>query len=145
MIVAGLPPLARWMLRDTPLDFDFSDARLPLHNVSSDEVTGEIEEEWADLLVFGRYNYAEGGGASPWIAIRRSNGRVCGLDVEREDPIFEFNSCLERFIRTFSLLDRSLRHGESLPPGIEEGVRQIDPESYSRSDWRLMIEYLVES
>jgi hypothetical protein len=71
------------------------------------------------------------------------SGRVvCGLDVERERPVFWFNSTVERFVRTFALLDRYLGDCQPLPSEIEACVRDTDPAAYSRSVWRLIIDRL---
>jgi hypothetical protein len=144
-LVAGLPEGARWTIRGVPLDFDYSDARRGLRKPTADEVPEGDEPDWPDLLVFGRYDYAEGGGAAPWIAVRIADGAVCGLDVEREDPYFLFNSSVERFIKTFALLDQYLRRGQALPADIEGRVRSIDPEAYLGSEWRFLIEHLTGS
>jgi hypothetical protein len=142
-IVAGLPTHARWIIRGTPLDFDFADARRGLRKLTNDDVLGGIDEEWSDLLVFGQSDYSEGGGASPWIAIRRNDGAVCGLDVEREVATFLFNSSIERFIRTFALLNQHLGKGHRAPSNIEARVRAIDPDAYPFSEWRLLIDHLT--
>ena len=72
-IIAGLPIRARWMLEETALDFDFTQAHEGLRHVSTDDHSGDIEKDWTDLLIFGQSDYAEGGGASPWITF--GNGR----------------------------------------------------------------------
>ena len=142
-IIAGLPTRTRWMLEDTPLDFDFTQAHECLRKLTTDDFSGDMDKEWTDLLIFGRYDYAEGGGASPWITIRKTDGAVRGLDFEREPAVFVYNSSIERFIQTFSLLDRYLGHCQPLPSAIEARVREIDSDGYPASDWRLLIEYLT--
>lgn len=128
-IVGDLPMRSRWMFDDTPLDWDFSDARRWPRRVTNDDLAwGEIDEEWADLIIFGRFDYAEGGGASPWITIRKTDGAVCGLDVERECPVYLINSSLVRFIRSFSLLDQYLGRRRPPPHEIGGSLREIDPE-----------------
>ena len=94
-----LPRRARWFVGDT-LDFDFSAEHYGLRRLTSDDVVGgPPPEEWSDCLVFGSYDYAEGGGASPWIAVRESDGAILALDIEREnDRTIIFNSSLDRFI-----------------------------------------------
>ena len=134
-----------WMLEETPLDFDFSQAHEGLRHVTTDDLSGDIEAEWADLLIFGQSDYAEGGGASPWITIRKTDGAVCGLDVERDHAVFVFNSSIEGFIQTFALLDRYLGHVHPLPTNIETLVRDIDGDCYPASEWRLLIDYLTAS
>jgi hypothetical protein len=142
-IIVGLPSRSRWWFEGVPLDWSFSEARRGLRTVSGDGIVGgDVEKEWADLLVFGRYIYAEGGGASPWVVIRGADGAVCGLDVEREDPVFWWNTSLDQFIRTFTLLDKYLGLGRPLPPDIGASVRDVDPVGYLESEWRLMIDDL---
>lgn len=142
-IIAGLPIRARWMLEETPLDFDFTQAHEGLRHVTTDDFSGDVEREWTDLLIFGQSDYAEGGGASSWITIRKTDGAVCGLDVERDHAVFVYNSSIETFIQTFALLDRYLGRGQPLPANIEALVRGIDRESYPGSEWRLLVNYLT--
>jgi hypothetical protein len=144
VIVAGLPIRTRWMLGGTPLDFDFSHARRGLRAVAREDIVGDLDEAWADLLVFGLCDFSEGGGASPWITIRESDGSVCGLDVEREPAVFDYNSSLEQFIQTFVLLDQCLSRCEPLLPGVASGVREIDPDSYPSSEWRSLVDYVTD-
>lgn len=141
-IVDGLPARARWMLGEMPLDFDFSVGRGGPRPLTDEDVCGGIEEEWADLLLFGECDYADGGGARPWLAIRRSGGGVCALDVEWKDPISTYNTSIERFIRVFALLDPYLGHGRPLPPETEDRVRAIDPEGYELSEWKDLIDHV---
>jgi hypothetical protein len=144
-IDARLPRRVRWMIKSTPLDFDFSAARQSLRRLAeSDVVGGPIPHEWSECLVFGMYDYAEGGGASPWIAIRESDGAVCGLDIERqEEKTFIFNSSLDRFIRTFAMFDEYLRGSGELPSGFATHVRDLDPDVFPASDWRELIELIT--
>jgi hypothetical protein len=141
-IEARLPRQARWLIGGTPLDFDFATDRYRLRRVTdSDVVGGPVPEEWSDCRLIGMYDYAEGGGGSPWIAVRESDGFVCGLDVERDgETTFVFNSSLDRFISTFNLLDPHLRAGRELPPDIRSQVKALDPEAFPLSDWRELIE-----
>lgn len=141
-IVDGLPARARWMLGEIPLGFDFSVGRGGPRPLSDEDVYGGLEESWADLLVFGECNYADGGGARPWLAIRRADGAVCSLDVEARDAISVYNTSIERFIRTFALLDSSLGAGRPLPPETEDRVREIDPEGYDSSEWCGLIDHV---
>ena len=68
-IITGLPVRARWMLGQTPVDFDFSVGRRGLRHLTAEDVAGSLDgsldESWADLLIFGQYDVAEGGGARP--------------------------------------------------------------------------------
>jgi hypothetical protein len=102
------------------------------------------EKEWFDLLIFGEYDYAEGGGASPWLGISKKDGIIYGLDLERENALFLLNSSIERFIRIFHLLNEFLGEGKRLPLDVEARVRAIDPEAYPTSDWRLLVDYLID-
>ncbi len=144
--VAGLPDRARWVIDGMPLDFDFRDARRGLRRITSEDVVGRaIPNEWSDLLIFGEYDYAEGGGARPWIAVRASDGAACGLDVEQADEraVFLFNSSIGGFVQTFAALDPYLRRGQRLPADIEARIRGIDPRTYPVSEWRSLIEHLA--
>src|SRR5262249_27212212 len=142
-IVTRLPARARWWVGESPLDFDFSNATAGLRQVASSDVGGEVVESWRELLIVGSSDYAEGGGASAWVAVRRSDGAVCGRAVEREEAVFALNSTVEQFIRTFALLDRYLSRGHSLPSDIEAAAREIDPASYPCSEWRSLIDNLT--
>lgn len=143
-ILSGLPKHARWKINGVTLDFDFSPERFSLRYVDDrDIVGGPIPREWDGCRIFGMCDYAEGGGASPWISIRESDGFVCGLDIERTgSTIYVFNSSLDRFIRTFQLLDHCLRNGATLPPELRSQIRAVDPEVFELSDWRETVGYL---
>lgn len=139
-IVSGLPARARWMINGTPLDFDFSAAGHGLRGLP-DEVT-EADAGVSDLLVFGEQDFAEGGGACPWLCIHMRNGSVYGFDPERENAMFLLNSSIELFIATFRLLDEYLRTNAKLPSDCESRLRAIDPSTYPKSDWRMLMESL---
>lgn len=141
-IVAGLPARARWVINGTPLDYDFTVASRGLRELPNDTV-GSADEDWFNLLIFGEYDYAEGGGAHPWLGIHQANGFVYGLDPKRAVPMFLLNSSIERFIRTFRFLDESLSRGKQLPLDLEARVRELDPEAYPESDWRSLVDYLM--
>jgi hypothetical protein len=142
-IIAGLPIRARWMVEDTPIDFDFTVAHEGLRNVTTDDVSGGIDEEWTELLIFGHFDYAEGGGASQWITARKTDGAVCGLDLEREPAIFVYNTSVDKFIRSFFVLDQYLGHGRPLPSDIESLMRDVDRDCYPASEWRSLIDFLT--
>lgn len=139
-IVAGLPERARWAIGGMTLDYQFCRG---IRELTRADLEGEAEREISGLLIFGDCDYAEGGGAAAWIVLRAADGAVCGLDVERKDALFLFNSSIERFIQTFVLLDGFLSRGQPLPAEIEARTRDIDPEVYARSEWRLLIEHLM--
>jgi len=143
-IDARLPRRARWPILGTPLDFEFSTDRYRLQRVTDrDVVGGPVPEDWCDYGVIGREDYAEGGGASPWIAIRERDGYVCGLDIERDgETTFIYNSSLDRFIATFDLLDKHLRD-ERLPSVLSSRVEALDPEAFAVSEWRHLIDYVT--
>jgi hypothetical protein len=136
---------ARWMIGDTPLEFDFSPDRYGLRRVADrDAVGGLVPNEWSGYRLFGVYDYAEGGGASPWIAFRERDGYVCGLDIERQgETVFVFNSSVDCFISTFSLFDQNLRAGQKLPPGFASRAEALDSELFAVSEWRALIERIT--
>jgi hypothetical protein len=143
-IVTQLPLRARWRIYDTPLDYDFGVARRDLRELPRDAIaSGDVR--FFDLLIFGDYDCAEGGGAHPWLGIRKTDGAVYGLDPEREDPLFFLNSSIEEFIQTFALLNEYLGKGKELPFDLEDRVRNIDPEAYPESDWRLLVEHIADA
>jgi hypothetical protein len=142
-IVQALPVHAHWSINNTPLDFDFPAGHKGLRPLPHD-IIQQTEKEWFDLLIFGEYDYAEGGGASPWLGIRKTDGAVYGLDVERENPMFLLNSSIERFIHTFEVLNQYLAQGKQLPSSVEAVVRAIDPEVYPVSDWRSLVDCMKE-
>ena len=143
-IITKLPVHTRWMIHDTPLDYDFSPAHRGIRAPEFDVENGGTPD-WFALLVFGKYDYAEGGGAAPWLCINKTDGSVVGLDFEAETAIFRLNSSLERFIRTFSFLDSYLSASRLLPGHVEVALREIDPDSYPGSDWRLLVDYLTKA
>lgn len=141
ILTSGLPVRERWAIGGVPLDFAFTVGRHGLRRLPED-VLEAGEPAWSDLLAFGEQDFAEGGGARPWLCVRQRDGSVCGFDPEREQPIFPLNSSVERFVETFRLLDGFLGRGVPLPPGCEGQLWAIDPETYPNSDWRLLVEYL---
>ncbi len=143
-IEAGLPVHKRWIIRGTPLDYDFSVARSGLGKLPTGN-GGSQDQEWSDFCAFGKYDYAEGGGAAPWLCIRMTDGAVCGLDFEQEDPVFLLDSSLQRFIQTFSVFDDYLGSRASLPADFDARLRRIDPNAYPVSDWRLLFEAVAEN
>jgi hypothetical protein len=144
-IDARLPRRARWLILDTPLDFEFSTDRYRLQRVTdADVIGGPVPIDWSDCGLIGSEDYAEGGGASPWIAIRERDGFVCGLDIERDgEKTFIYNSSLDRFIATFNLLDQYLSEGRALPPDVATQLEALDPEAYESSEWRHLAEYIT--
>jgi hypothetical protein len=143
-IVAGLPPKARWLIRGTPLDFDFAMGHRHFVETTSVVSPEWHEPDWNELRIFASLNYSEGGGASPWHCIHKSNGAIYGLDLERDGKnVFPISSSLDRYIRTYTFLDTYLKLGRPLPTDVDKQVRGIDPKGYHGSDWQLLIEYLT--
>lgn len=141
-IVKHLPVRVRWLVDGTPLDFDFSRSQAPLRSVMSGDFNNAtvIEKGWTALWIFGDDDYAEGGGASAYLGIHSESGAIFGLDVEREtSPMFLLNSNADRFIQTFLALDRVLRPGGVLDPNIEGRLKQIDPDAFEHSEWKLLL------
>jgi hypothetical protein len=142
--LARLPERTRWLIKGVPLDIDFSTARRGLARVGGQHVIGGTPPpQWRKLLIFGEYDYAEGGGAAAWICVREGDGAICGLDPERgEQPVFLFNSSIDRFIDTFLLLDLHLRSARALPDGIVAAARDLDGDAYDASEWRVLINHI---
>jgi hypothetical protein len=57
-------------------------------------------EQVSDFIVFGMWNFCEGGGARPALVVRQRDGKVFSVDVEADDPVVLLNSSLEAFIDT---------------------------------------------
>jgi hypothetical protein len=104
VIASRLPQRARWLIGNDTQDFSLHSepcslaAEFAKWGVSAADVA-DIEHR-SDLIVFGMWNYNEGGGARPALVVRRSDGKVFGVDVEANDPLFVLNSSLEAFIDT---------------------------------------------
>ncbi len=144
-IAKSLPLSARWMAKSTPMEFDFSAGQSGLRELMSLEADfGNTAPQ--QFLVFGNCDYSEGGGANPWLCIRKSDGWVCGFDLERESEVFVFNSSIERFILTFGLLNRYLGTNvpSLLPTRCESDIEQIDFQAYPTSEWKMLIEYVLD-
>lgn len=143
-IAERLPLRATWIVAGTTLVYDFSRAQRPLAPLPPEAVS-EPDEGWkaarAGLLIFGEYDYAEGGGAKPWLGIRQEDGAVFELDGEREEQTSFLNSSLEQFIATFEALHPFLSAGEALPPAIETTLRDLDSQ-YSASQWQGLVSFL---
>jgi hypothetical protein len=138
-LTSGLPVRARWIIDGTPLDFEFTVGRLGLCSLPGDVLEGG-DAESSELLVFGEWDFAEGGGARPWLCVRERDGWVYGFDPERERPVFLLNSSVERFVATFRLLNDHLAKNEPLPPDCESRLRAVDREAFPNSEWRLLVE-----
>lgn len=141
ILTSGLLLNTRWMIDGTPLNFDFSLSHVELRKLPDDVLRGG-DPAWCELLVFGEQGFAMGGGARPWLCVKRRDGSVYGFDPEREKPMFLLNSSVERFVATFQLFDSFLSRNKSLPPDCEDQFMAIDPEGYPDSDWRQFVECL---
>jgi hypothetical protein len=140
-----LPTHVRWLIKGTPLDFDFSRARAPLQPLDVVDLNCDyVLEEWKVLFLFGEQDYAEGGGASPWLGVHRDSGEIHGLDVERDDEsvIFFLNSNIETFIRTFRLFDKAIHLGQVDLDMLLAKAKEIDPRGFRKSEWKDLLEYL---
>jgi hypothetical protein len=144
VIASRLPQRARWLIGNTPLDLFFYSEPRNLAAMIAAEVTGDEEydapivERPSDFIVFGEWDYSEGGGARPWPVVRRGDGKVFGVDVERDVPLFLLNSSLHAFINTFYLLDEYLGHGQRIPADLNLSARNLDPTVYSDSFWHVL-------
>jgi hypothetical protein len=134
-----LPIRARWLVRGTPIHFDFSRSETPLKPVMPCDFNSAtiIEEEWTSLRIFGENDYS-------FLGIHWQSCEVFRLDVEQDtSQIFLLNSDIDRFIRTFLTLDRVLGSGGA-PAHIAERLREIDPGAFERSEWRLLSDYVTQ-
>ena len=146
-IVTRLPVRVRWIVNEVPLDFDFSLSKAPLEPVKPSYFNSVtvIDKEWSSLQIFGGYDFAEGGGARPYLGVHSDSGAIFGLDAELEtSPMFLFNSDIDRFIQTFLALDRALGIGGRPDVQIAEKLKQIDPGVFEHSEWRLLCDYVTE-
>jgi hypothetical protein len=145
LIAARLPVRVRWSILGTPLDYDFSRSRAPLRSPQPSDFTGaEIPDAWKSLLLFGEERYAEGGGASPYLAVNVDTGEVFGLDVERDgSQLYLLNTDTRCFIRTFEALDAALRVGAVSIGALADELRAADPAAFDRSEWRFLAEHLA--
>lgn len=148
-LVQRLPPRVRWTLDGTPWAWDFSRAREPLRPLSAEESEDWLDvlpRHWSELFVFGEYDFAAGGGASPFITVHSQKGEVHGLDIEREgDVTFLLNSSVSRFIDTILVFDEVLGTRGAPATGLLERVRAADPVVFVRSEWRDAAEHVVET
>ena len=145
VLASGLPECARWLLDGATLDFQFTVSRLGLRRLREEERPSD-DAPSNELLVFGEQDFAEGGGAHPWLCARMPDGWICGFDPDNDDdPVFLLNSSAERFVATFRVLNEYLASGAPLPPDCSTRLQAIDPEAYPSSDWRELAEHLESS
>lgn len=142
-VAESLPRAARWMIGGDALDFDFSRARAPLLALQASEVDFDLDPAWAELLIFGRQRFADGGGAMPWLAVHGRTGEIGGLDVERSSPVLFFNSDVDSFVRTFRLFDEAARLDRLHADDLSARAQAIDPPAYLRSEWKTLADHLA--
>ena len=143
-IASRLPQRARWLIGHTPLDFSLYDVPRDLPAVTA-ELKCDLPdvEQVSDFIVFGMWNYAEGGGARPFLVVRQSDGKVFRVDVESDEELFLLNSSLQAFIDTFCLVDKYLGHGQPIPADLNLSARNLDPTVYSESEWRNLVDHVA--
>jgi hypothetical protein len=137
-----LPMRASWHLGGMNWDWDFLRTRNALFPLQPDEITGgNILPGWLPLHLFGKQDFYNGGGASPFVGVHQFTGAVYGLDLERDTkPMYLMNSSVARFIETFLLLDPVLGQQRRPAVGIRAKFRAVDPEVYELSEWRFAID-----
>lgn len=140
-LVSQLPATRRWFVQETPLDYDFSAGRRTVTTLRPESFDFPMKPEWLQLLVFGEYDYAEGGGAHPFLGVRPADGFVCGLDVELDKPLFVLNSSLHAFIATFEAIDAYLANSQALPRGFSKTLKAIDPAVFGKSNWKPFVTF----
>jgi len=147
-IAERLPQKASWVVAHMSADYDFSTDKFGLSPVSKANffLAGEpMPEEWKKLRKFGEVDYCDGGGARPLLTISEDTGEVYGLDIEREGrELYVLNSSIHQFFAVFDLLDPYLSKEQELPLNILDQIRNVDPNCYERSDWKELVEYIVE-
>ncbi len=144
-VVRALPVRVRWLVEGCPLDFDFSRARCDLRPLADSDTNGfEIPQEWVPLFLFGEQDYAEGGGATPFLGVHADTGQVFGLDAEREsEPVYLLNSDIDKFILTFDVFDRALRQGSLPVKQVPCLAEEIDPTAFAVGEWRDLAEAIA--
>ena len=142
-IASRLPQRARWLIHHTPLDHSFCSVPRNLTAVFAEWGLSDADvtdmEQVSDFIVFGMWNFCEGGGARPVLVVRQSDGKVFSVDVEADEPLFLLNSSLQAFIDTFCLLDKYLGRGQPIPADLNSLLRDLDPTVYSESEWRDLV------
>ncbi len=136
-LAGALPVRVRWLIKNYPIDFDFSRAQDDLKPITVSDTNGfEIPQEWQFLSLFGKRDYAEGGGAAPYLGIHRDTGQVFALDVESEaSSLSLLNSDIDKFISTFDVFDRSVRQRTLQIEQVAGLVEAIDPAAFAESEW----------
>jgi hypothetical protein len=141
-VVTNLPAKARWSIDGTTLDFDFSPSRGDLCSLPDGRNPSDEDDPANDFLVFGFQDFADGGGAQPWLCLRKSDGWICGFDADcDDDPIFILNSSIQRFVETFLFLNQYLQQNEPLPSNSGKRLLEIDPEANATSNWTSLVDH----
>ncbi len=145
-VVSNLPEEARWFIDGTTLDFNFSPSRSDLCPLPDGPDPADQEDPANDLLIFGRQDFAEGGGAQPWLCLRTTDGWICGFDGDCDDePIFILNSSIQRFVETFLFLSQYFQKKEALPANAGERLSEIDPVANATSNWTSLVDPLCQT
>ena len=143
-----LPPKARWVIAEMYADYDFGDEASSLQPVSEKDfflAGARMPEEWSKLRKFGELDFCEGGGAMPLLTIHEEDGRVYGLQVDREgDEVYLYNSSITHFANIFKLLHPYFSTERKIPSDLAEQVRQADPQSFDQSEWKSLLEYVTD-
>src|SRR5262252_7044893 len=99
-LASSLPVYARWSVRGDALDFDFSRSNAPLRNLTHGDLGCCPGDEMRSLYIFGEEHFADGGGATSFLAIHGTMGTVLGIDPERDtSQLYFLNSNVHAFIR----------------------------------------------
>jgi len=145
VIASRLPQRARWLIGNATLDFSLHSepcslaAEFAKWGLSHADVA-DIEPG-SDFIVFGMWNFDEGGGARPALTVRQTDGKVFWVDVE-DEPVSLLNSSLQAFIDTFCLLDKYLGHGHAIPADLNLSAKNLDPTVYAETFWPFLLEDL---
>jgi len=137
------PHPRRRCLNDVPFDHDFSRAESVLKPLGATEGGGVAHSRWSDILVFGRQNYASGGGASPFVGVHCGSWEVLELDVESEVEVSFYNTDVDAFVASFLAFDQVVR-GDRSTASLDATLEACDPSGWGRSVWRQLAEQLSD-
>lgn len=148
-LISQLPTCSMWFVWGTPVRWDFSRAAQPLQHLPEDDAAGWEEIlplDWRQILIFGEQDISDGGGARPFLGLHVHTGEVVGLDIERthKSVLFVLNSAVSAFINTFLILDNELQAEVLVPRDFSERIRALDPDSFEKSEWKFLVDYLNE-
>jgi hypothetical protein len=142
-VVSDLPRRSRWLIDGTPMDYKFYTVPMSMAALS-----GSDDDLLKRLIAFGEYDFAEGGGARPWLVVDSVDARVFLFDDEADDDDPELrllNSCFDAFVRTFRLLDAYLGRGRRVSADTGALVEAWDPRAYASSEWRKLVDHLTQA